>query len=59
MRINRNGKYAIKLATETDMLVGVRLLTKEDHVLLVTERAMAVRFHPAEQKEGPTRTPAK
>ena len=33
------------------MLVGVRLLTKEDHVLLVTERAMAVRFHPAEQKE--------
>ena len=51
VRINRNGKYAIKLATETDMLVGVRLLTKEDHVLLVTERAMAVRFHPAEQKE--------
>ena len=39
VRINRNGKYAIKLAAETDMLVGVRLLTKEDHVLLVTERA--------------------
>jgi DNA gyrase subunit A len=51
VRINRNGKFALKLATETDTLVGVRLLTKDDHVMLVTERAMAVRFHPAEQKE--------
>lgn len=51
VRINRNGKFALKFATEADSLVSVRLLTPEDHVMLVTERAMAVRFHPAEQKE--------
>ena len=51
VRINRNGKFALKFATEADSLVAVRLLTPEDHVMLVTERAMAVRVHPAEQKE--------
>ena len=51
VRINRNGKLALKFATETDTLVAVRTKTDLDqHVVLVTAQGMAVRFHPAAVK---------
>ncbi len=55
VRINRNGKYALKFATESDSLVQVRPATDADHVVLVSSGGYACRFLPAEVK---TRTDA-
>lgn len=50
VRINRNGKYALKFATESDTLVQVRSATDNDHVVLVSSGGYACRFLPAEVK---------
>lgn len=51
VRINRNGKLALKFASKTDTLVAVRTKTAmNQHVVLVTAQGMAVRFHPAAVK---------
>ena len=52
VRINKNGKYALKFAEgEQDSLVSVRPATEEDHVVLVSGRGNACRFKPAEIKK--------
>lgn len=49
VKINRNGKYALKFAEgEADALVSVRPATEEDHVVLVSAKGNACRFKPAE-----------
>lgn len=49
VKINRNGKYALKFAEgESDALVSVRPATEEDHVVLVSAKGNACRFKPAE-----------
>lgn len=50
VRINRNGKYALKFATESDTLVQVRSATDADHVVLVSSGGYACRFLPADVK---------
>lgn len=50
VRINRNGKYALKFATESDTLVQVRSATDADHVVLASSGGYACRFLPAEVK---------
>ena len=50
VRINRNGKYALKFATDTDSLVQVRPATDADHVVLVPSGGYACRFLPSEVK---------
>ncbi len=50
VRINRNGKYALKFASEADSLVQVRPATDADHVVLVSSGGYACRFLPAEVK---------
>ena len=50
VRINKNGKYALKFATESDNLVQVRSATDADHVVLVSSGGYACRFLPAEVK---------
>ena len=50
VRINRNGKYALKFASESDSLVQVRPATDTDHVVLVSSGGYACRFLPAEVK---------
>ncbi len=50
VRINRNGKYALKFATESDTLVQVRSATDADHVVLVSSGGYACRFLPSEVK---------
>tara|TARA_B100001750_G_scaffold245302_1_gene264600 strand:- start:3810 stop:6506 length:2697 start_codon:yes stop_codon:yes gene_type:complete len=50
VRINRNGKYALKFATDTDSLVQVRPATDADHVVLVSSGGYACRFLPSEVK---------
>ena len=49
-RINRNGKFALKFANETDTLVAVKSGTQDDHVVLVSKFGKACRFKPAETK---------
>ena len=51
VRINRNGKYALKFKSETDTLVAVREATDEDHIVLVSKNGRACRFKPSETKE--------
>ena len=50
VRINRNGKYALKFANDDDSLVQVRPATDTDHVVLVSSVGYACRFVPAEIK---------
>lgn len=50
VKINRNGKYALKFATENDSLVQVRPATDADHVVLVSSGGYACRFLPSEVK---------
>ena len=50
VRINRNGKYALKFANDDDSLVQVRSATDTDHVVLVSSGGYACRFVPAEIK---------
>ncbi len=51
VKINKNGKYAIKFAEgEDDSLITVRPATDSDHVVLVSARGYACRFMPAEIK---------
>ena len=50
VRINRNGKYALKFANDDDSLVQVRPATDTDHVVLVSSGGYACRFVPAEIK---------
>jgi len=47
VRINRNGKYAIKLV-EGDELVSVRPFEQEDEVVMITKNGYACRFYGAE-----------
>jgi len=52
VKINRNGKYAIKFAEgASDSLVSVRSATEEDHVVLVSAKGNACRFMPAEVRK--------
>ena len=52
VKINRNGKYALRFAEgEEDSLVSVRPATEEDHVVIVSARGNACRFKPAEIKK--------
>tara|TARA_Y100000991_G_scaffold32415_1_gene20864 strand:- start:33 stop:2753 length:2721 start_codon:yes stop_codon:yes gene_type:complete len=52
VKINRNGKYAIKFAEgASDSLVSVRSATDEDHVVLVSAKGNACRFMPAEVRK--------
>ena len=52
VKINRNGKYALRFAEgEQDSLVSVRPATEEDHVVIVSARGNACRFKPAEIKK--------
>ncbi|MEC9075926.1 MAG: DNA gyrase subunit A [Candidatus Thermoplasmatota archaeon] len=52
VKINRNGKYALRFADgEEDSLVSVRPATEEDHVVIVSARGNACRFKPAEIKK--------
>lgn len=44
VRINRNGKYAIKFKIENDSLVGVRLSDENSDVVLITSVGRANRF---------------
>jgi DNA gyrase subunit A len=53
VKINRNGKYALKFKTETDSLVAVREATDDDHVVLVSKLGRACRFMPSETKTKP------
>ena len=51
VKINRNGKYALRFAEgEDDSLVTVRPATEADHVVLVSSHGNACRFMPAEEK---------
>ncbi len=50
VKINRNGKYALKFANDDDSLVQVRPATDTDHVVLVSSGGYACRFVPAEIK---------
>ena len=51
VKINRNGKYALRFADgEGDSLVTVRPATEADHVVLVSSQGNACRFMPAEEK---------
>ncbi len=50
VKINRNGKYALKFASENDSLVQVRPATSTDHVVLVSAGGYACRFLPSEVK---------
>ncbi len=50
VRINRNGKYALKFASDEDTLVQVRPATDSDHVVLVSSGGYACRFLPSEVK---------
>jgi len=51
VKINRNGKYALRFAEgEGDSLVTVRPSTEADHVVLVSSQGNACRFMPAEEK---------
>ena len=50
VKINRNGKYALKFATQDDSLVQVRPATEADHVVLVSSGGYACRFLPSEVK---------
>ena len=51
VRINRNGKYALRFAEgQNDTLVTVRPATDSDHVVLVSARGNACRFMPAEER---------
>jgi DNA gyrase subunit A len=50
VKINRNGKYALKFATQNDSLVQVRPATEADHVVLVSSGGYACRFLPSEVK---------
>ncbi len=49
VRINRNGKYAIKLA-EGDSLVAARSYAPGEEVVLISERGMACRFNGEEAR---------
>ncbi len=52
VKINRNGKYAIKFAEgASDSLVSVRSATEADHVVLVSAKGNACRFMPAEVRK--------
>jgi len=52
VKINRNGKYAIKFAEgASDSLVSVRSATENDHVVLVSAKGNACRFMPAEVRK--------
>jgi len=51
VKINRNGKYALRFAEgDNDSLVTVRPATEVDHVVLVSSQGNACRFMPAEEK---------
>ena len=51
VKINRNGKYAIKFAGgDNDRLVTVRAAKDSDHVVLVSSGGYACRFMPSEVK---------
>jgi len=51
VKINRNGKYAIKFAGgDNDSLVTVRPAKNSDHVVLVSSGGYACRFMPSEVK---------
>ena len=50
VRINRNGKYALKFANDDDSLVQVRPATDTDHVVLVSSGGYACCFVPSEVK---------
>ena len=50
VRINRNGKYALKFANDDDSLIQVTPATDTDHVVLVSSGGYACRFVPAEIK---------
>jgi len=44
VRINRNGKYAIKFKVEGDSLVNVRTATDEYDIVLISNKGLAARF---------------
>lgn len=44
VKINRNGKYALRFKIDEDRLVNVRHGTDEDDILLYTARGLAARF---------------
>jgi DNA gyrase subunit A len=51
VKINRNGKYALRFAEgQDDALITVRPATDSDHVVLVSARGNACRFKPAEER---------
>jgi DNA gyrase subunit A len=51
VKINRNGKYALRFAEgDGDSLVTVRPAAEADHVVLVSSQGNACRFMPAEEK---------
>ncbi|MBT5280385.1 MAG: DNA gyrase subunit A [Euryarchaeota archaeon] len=51
VKINKNGKYALKFAAgQDDSLVSVRSAMEDDHVVLVSAGGNACRFKPADVK---------
>lgn len=50
VKINRNGKFALRFATEDDTLIQVRPATDADHVVLVSAGGFACRFLPSHVK---------
>jgi DNA gyrase subunit A len=51
VKINKNGKYAIKFAQgDNDSLISVRASKDTDHVVLVSAQGYACRFMPSEKK---------
>ena len=51
VKINKNGKYAIKFAQgDNDSLISVRASKDTDHVVLVSAKGYACRFMPSEIK---------
>ena len=51
VKINKNGKYAIKFAEgDNDNLISVRAAKDDDHVVLVSANGYACRFKPSEVK---------
>jgi len=51
VKINKNGKYAIKFAEgDNDNLISVRAAKDDDHVVLVSANGYACRFKPSEIK---------
>ncbi len=51
VKINKNGKYAIKFAEgDNDNLISVRAANDDDHVVLVSANGYACRFKPSEIK---------